>query len=283
MRLALLLALAIPLKGVSAQPPLFSADALAQLYGGYDAGAQTAQWKCTAEQQSRGMHSGWSCVGEGATVSITALLLAQVPEGASLKTYLIASAKPAYDPYGYDCHACQTAIGAAEFTLQGGKWTLEAANPAIGFYGGWGESPGVALVQAGEHKHGVLLCATDSGMGFISSSKVLLLPIGKSVTEVWSLDDEEDDLGAVDPADRQNPAAPHRSSAAFRFLAGEETANSDNTSEYYDIEVISRGDNHDDFSHPTKTQDWTAIYRFSYGRYKLFRRSEFLERREPSK
>ncbi len=277
MRCVLLFVLVAALTPAAAQEPLSARDALATLYPGYDAANGTAPWHCAAEQRAGKAHPGWECTPDYATVSITVLLSAQVPEGGEMKTYLVTSAKPTGPDAGYGCHGCAPAIGAALFAFDGKDWAAEGANPAIGFYGGWGAPPEVSLVQVGPERHGIVLSWTDMGQGFIGASKSLLIPTGKTVCDVWDLDDEEDDLGAIDPSDKMNNLRPHRSSAAFRFLSGDETTNSNGNPDYYDIEVIARGDNHDDWGKPSRSQNWTAIYRFSNGKYRLLKRMQFTE------
>ncbi|MGA2571223.1 MAG: hypothetical protein ABSF23_11950 [Terracidiphilus sp.] len=261
------------------QVPLSTDEALKQLYHDYNPAKKTAQWVCTKEQQSEGMHPGWPCSEEDTTVSVSVIIRTQVTEGDATRVYLATSAKPAPDSEGeYNCHVCAPATGAAVFVWQGQSWKLESANPAIGFWGGWGDPPDVSLVAVGPERHGLLLSSTDLAQGFSSSFKQLLLPLGKSVEEVWSIEDENDDLGAIDPDDRLNKRVPYRSSAAFRFLTGDDgSASPDRQGDYYDIEVISRGYDREDFGHPIKAQNWTEIYTFKDGKYKLVRRTAFTE------
>jgi hypothetical protein len=247
-------------------------DALKNLYRDYDPAKRTARWVCTKDQQVR----GWTCPKEDGTVSVFVMLMAQVPEGDQTRIYLATSAKPSHDPAGeYNCHGCAPAIGAAVFVWQEQRWALESANPAVGFYGGWGDPPDVSLIAVGPRKHGLLLSLDDEGQGFSSSFKQLLLPIGKSVGEVWSIEDENDDLDAYDPNGKLSKLVPCRSSAVFRFLT--EPSATGPASDYYDIEVISRGSSWQDYSHPIKRENWTAVYAFKDGKYKLLRRVVFAE------
>ena len=103
------------LSALSAQEPLSRNEALAQLYNQYDAKTETAKWVCPNEQASEGPHEGWPCAKEYATVSIDVLFTAQLNEGGVEKTYLVASAVPDKAPGGYECEACEPAIGAAVF------------------------------------------------------------------------------------------------------------------------------------------------------------------------
>jgi len=221
------------------------------------------------------MHAGWPCSNEDSIVSVAVILVAQVPEGDTTRVYLATSAKPAQDPMGYDCHACAPAIGAAVFVWRDDHWGLESENPAVGFYGGWGEPSNVNLVQVGPQKHGLLLSSDDEGQGFSSSWKSLLIPLGKTVSEVWTIEDENDNLGAVDPTDKLNPEMPYRASAAFRFDVFDEKHLADTG--YYDIEVISRGKDKEDYGHPFKSENWTEIYRFGGIKYQLLQRKSFVE------
>jgi hypothetical protein len=101
----------------------------------------------------------------------------------------------------------------------------------------------------------------------------------KTVAEVWSIQDEQDNAGALDPADKLNKQVPYRCSAAIRFYAADPDAG--DSAGYYDIEVISRGNSSTDLVH-LKPENWTEIYRFKDGRYKLLSRKEFVEGKKPT-
>jgi hypothetical protein len=257
-----------------AQERLSIVDALKDIYRDYDPDKGTAQWDCTKEQEKEGPHQGWRCDKENATVRISGVLLAEVGEDGTDKTYVVASAVPADAPGGYECHACQPAIGAAVFVAQEGNWALQSANPAIGFYGGWGDAPRVDLVWVGPGKRGFLLTNTDMGQGYASSRKVLLMAVERTIAEVWSMEDEQDNAGAYDPADRANKQVAYRASAGLRFFATD--GEGGGGGEYYDIEVISRGNVSEDLVH-LKPENWTEVYRFKDGKYRLLRREEFVE------
>jgi len=157
----------------------------------------------------------------------------------------------------------------------GQHWVLESANAAVGFYGGWGSPPRIELVQIGPEKHGVLLSVDDMGQGYASSFKRLLTPLGKTVSEVWHIEDEQDNFGAIDPNDKLNRQVPYRSVSAFKFNAG--LSYDGGSPDYYDIEVISRGEDRVDFDHPLKHENWTEIYRFKDGKYRLLSHKDFVE------
>jgi hypothetical protein len=91
---------------------------------------------------------------------------------------------------------------------------------------------------------------------------------------VWKIEDEQDDFGAYDPTDKLAPHLSYRSSAAIKFYA----INSDDggLADYYDIEVISRGNSSKDNLH-LKPESWTEIYRFRDGQYKLLQHRDFIE------
>ncbi len=255
-----------------AQASFSTDDALKQLYHNYNPADKTAQWLCTKEQQSKGMHAGWPCTKENETVSVSTILTARVVEDEADRVYLFTSAKPAHDPEGeYNCHACAPAIGVAVFVWQDQRWITESANISAGFLGGWGDPPSVNFIQVGPDKHGLLLSSDDEGQGFSSSFKVLLIPIGKSVENVWSIQDEDDDFDAIDPDDKSNNPPLYHSSAAIRFFAPKDVNRANST--YYDIEVISRGSSMPDYNHPVKPENWTEIYSFKDGRYRLVRRT----------
>jgi len=264
---------------LSGQGSFSTDEALKQLYHDYDPATRTAQWVCTKEQQREGPHTGWRCIKEDTTVSVSVILMAQVPEGDATRIYLATSAKPAHDPMGeYNCHACAPAIGAAVFVWQSQHWALESANVAIEFSQGWGEPPEIYLVVAGPQEHGLVLSSNDLAQGFAASGKELLLPVGKTVEAVWSIGDESDAFGKVDPTDKANSPPPYRSSAAFRFLSGDDgAAYTGAPSDYYDIEVISRGSSWEDYNHPVKRENWSAIYSFKNGKYRLVRKTSFAE------
>jgi hypothetical protein len=252
---------------VQAQTPLSPEEALRQLYRGYDAATKTARWECTTEQKREGMHAGWPCSQADAPVSISVLLNSVVREGETSRAYFAVSAKPNFDVLGYDCHGCAPAFGAAVFRWKARRWVLESSNPAVGFYGGWGEPPGIELVQVGPTRHGLMLSTSNQGQGYASSRKDLVVPLGRTVLDVWGIQDEADNLGAVDPDDNLNKEVAYKVSATFRFLASSETKKG--LSKYFDIEVTSSGTYRQDSGHPVKPEDWTEIYRFRDGVYRL--------------
>jgi hypothetical protein len=277
--LMFLLILCCSLTTLPAQEPLSQDEALKQLYHKYDPAKETAQWVCTKGQLQTPKSEGWPCWKEDTNVSISVLLMADVQDGSEF--FLVASAKPANDPSGYDCHACAPAIGVAVFTWQAEHWVLQSANAATGFYGAWGEPPDIDLVMVGPNKHGLMLTLEDEGQGFSSSYKGLLVPVDKSVNKVWRIQDEDDDYGAYDPTDKFAIHVKYRSSAAIKFIGSDENSNGRN--DYYDIEVISRGNDMPGTSRRLKDENWTEIYRFSDGKYRLLQHKDFLEIKKPSK
>jgi len=262
MKVALLfLALSCSAVTLPGQTPFSTDDALKQLYHEYDPATKTAQWVCTLEQKSEGMHEGWPCTPEDATVSVSVILAEKVLEGAATKFYIATSAKPANDPGGeYNCHGCRPAVGADVFAWRGQRWDLESASAAIEFSGGWGEPPTVDLIAVGPQKHGLLLSSGDLGQGFQSSFKQLLIPLGKSVEVVWGIQDGGDDTGAIDPDDTADSPPFYQSSATIRFLPGKGDAES--ASDYFNIEVVSRGTSLQDDGHHLSPENWTEIYTF---------------------
>lgn len=281
MKLLWLSVLCLGLAGASwAQEPLSSNAALKQLYRDYDPATKTATWVCTKAQQQP-LHEGWSC-SEGLTkVSVSVELISQLNEGDTDKTYVIASATPANEPNGYDCHACAPAIGVAVFAWRQSQWQLESANAALGFYGGFGEAPTVDLVTIGMQKHGAMLWHQDIAQGYAWSNRWLLAPLNKDVQQVWSIQDENDNLGNVDPTDKLADHIAYRAVATIRFLVNEEATGEPGP--YFDIEVISRGKDREDSDHPMKNENWTEVYRFHAGKYGLLRHSTHLETQHTSR
>jgi hypothetical protein len=280
--LMFLLILCCSLTTLPAQEPLSQDEALKQLYNQYDPATETAQWVCTKGQLIPSPYSeGWPCRKEDTNVSVSVLLMAEVQEDKAEKIYLVASAKPASDPSGYDCHACDPAIGVAVFTWQAEHWVLQSANAATGFWGGWGSPPYVDFVTVGPSKYGLILSLDNEGQGFASSYKVLLVPADKTVSNVWSIEDEQDDYGAYDPTDKFAIHVKYRSTAAIKYIGSDENANDRN--DYYDIEVISRGNDMPGTSHRLKDENWTEIYRFSNGKYRLIQHKNYLEIKKPTK
>ncbi|MGA3134658.1 MAG: hypothetical protein ABSC88_01560 [Terracidiphilus sp.] len=276
MKILILFAICLcALYALPAQEPISRDEALKQIYSQYDAGKETAKWVCTKDQERETAHEGWPCWKEYSTVSISVELIAEVQEGSAEKVYLVTSAKPANNPNGYDCHACAPAIGVGVFTWQAEHWVLESANAAVGFYGGWGSPPWIELMQVGPEKHGLLLSFDDMGQGYAWSFKRLLTPLGKTISDVWSIETEKDNLGAIDPDDKLNKQVPYRSTAAFKFYA--DLSYDGGSPDYYDIEVISRGEDRADFDHPMKHENWTEIYRFKDGKYRLLSHKDFVE------
>ncbi len=231
---------------------------------------------------SKGMHEGWACTPEDATVAVSVILSSQVAEGDAVRYYIVASAKPASDPEGeYNCHACAPAIGAAVFVWKNQRWTLESENTATEFAGGWGDPPSVELVAVGSEKHGLILSYGDEGQGFSSSFSEIIIPLGKNVEKVWSIESGSDDNGAIDPDDKLNSPPPYSSSTTFRFL---KAANgTERLSDYYDIEVTSSGTSWQGPKHPVKAENWTELYRFSGGKYRLMRKTVLTGAKNPEK
>jgi hypothetical protein len=273
-KLILLLMLPGAVAALHAQQPMSRDEALKQVYSQYDAGKETAQWVCTKGQEHEPIHEGWLCQKEYATVSVSVLLMAEVQEEGKEKVYLVSSAKPANFPGNYECHACAPVIGVGVFLWQDQHWTLQSANSAVGLYGEWGSPPQIELVQIGPYKYGLLLSIDSMGQGYASSTKILLASQDKSVSEIWRIEDEQDDEGAYDPTDKFAVHLLYRSSAAIRFYA----TNQENGSlaNYYDIEVISRGTSSKDNVH-SRPENWTEIYRFKEGKYNLLRHRNFIE------
>jgi hypothetical protein len=269
---------------LSAQTPLSQDEALAQMYGNYDANTKTATLPCTDAQRienSKSNGSWWPCYENDSVVSVEIILMATVststdPKHKIEETYLVTSAAPAHDPLGFDCHSCEPAIGVAQFVRQDLKWKLEGANPTVGFYGSWGGPPSVSLMAIGPSKHGVLLSEDNGGQGYMFGSKWLLAPIGKTVAEVWNIQDEQDNFGAYDPKGVDGPSVRYRSSAAIRFSCIFD-ASCAGGGGYFDIEVISRGQDQTGPTSKLKAQNWTNVYLFKDGGYKLVRHQRFIE------
>lgn len=267
-----------------AQTPLSQDDALRQMYGNYDASTKTATLPCTDAQRidnAKTHGSWWPCYENYSAVSAEIILMATVPTWRDPKhkieeIYLVTSAVPAHAPLGFDCHSCEPAIGVAQFVWQDQKWNLEKANPTVGFYGSWGGPPFVNLMAIGPSQYGVLLSEDYGGQGYTDGSKWLLAPIGKTVAEVWNIHDEHDDFGAYDPKGVDGPSIRYRSAAAIRFscIFDDSCANGNG---YFGIEVISRGLDRTGPKGSLKAQNWTDVYRFKDGKYKLVRRQGFFE------
>ncbi len=247
--------------GLRAQEPLSQDEALKQIYSQYDAQKKTAQWACMKDQ----WRFLWQCSKENSIVSVSVLLMSQVVENGVQKIYLVASAAPNDDSLGgFQCHVCQPAIGVGVFAWQSKHWALQSVNAVVGAFGGYGYPPGVELVQIGPEKHGILLSANDLTHGHYADFKRLLIPLGKTVTEVWSVTVEQNN--GVDTED-------YESKATFKFF----TAGDGSSKDYYDIEVISKGNSSQDGEH-LKPENWTEIYRFEGGKYKLLSHKDFIEK-----
>jgi hypothetical protein len=255
-----------------------------QMYGTFDPSAKTATLSCTDQQRvdnekTRG--SWWPCYKDSSVVSVEIILMATVPVWIDSKhkieeTYLVTSAVPAHAALGFECHSCEPAIGVARFVWQDQTWKMENANATVRFYGSWGRPPFVDLVAIGPSHYGVLLSTDDGGQGYMYGYKWLLAPIGKTVTEVWKIQDEQDNFGAYDPKGVDGPSIRYRSAAAIRFscIFDDSCANGNG---YFDIEVISRGLNVAGPKSSLKAQNWTDVYQFKDGKYKLVRHQVFIE------
>ena len=262
----------------AAQEPLSQDEVLRQIYSNYDAKTKTAQWVCTEGQKRKiGTQEGWWCNAQDLAVTVELLQMSLVWEGNAAKTYAVASAKP---PKDYDCHSCEPAVGVGVFVWKDLRWVLESANPAVGFYGEFGSPPSVDLINAGPDKYGVILSTGFGGQGYYSSRKALILPCGSTASEVWSIDDEEDNYGAYDPSGENGPKVRYRSWAALRFTPSEDERGQ--FREFYDLEVSSRGLDRRGPKASLRSENWTETYRFSDGKYKLISHKDFLEVEKPN-
>jgi len=264
------------LPALAAQEPLSPDVALGQLYPDFDPDTQTASWDCAKVLQTQSRDpKNWPCSLGSGKVAVSLVLAAQVWDREISKLFLVSSAHLASEK-DFSCHACQPTIGMAVFVWRTSRWVLESASPTVGKYGSWGEPPDIMLLRVGPDKYGILLSKEDGGQGYSWSERHLLIPIGKTVHEVWSIQDEQDNSGAVDPTDPDAPHVAYRSSAAFKFIAREDDDGS-GPSDYFDIEVISRGIGRQDYGHPLQTENWTEVYRFRDGEYRLLSRKDFTE------
>lgn len=267
-----------------AQTPLSQDEALKQMYGNYDANTKTATLSCTDAQRvdnEKTHGSWWPCYKDSSVVSVEIILTATVPKWTDPKDkieelYLVTSAVPAHANSGFDCHSCEPAIGVAEFIWQDQKWKSEKANATVGFYGSFGGPPLVDLVAIGPSRYGVLLSVDDGGQGYMFGSKWLLAPIGKTVAEVWKIQDEQDNFEAYDPKGVDGPSIRYRSAAAMRFscILNGSCANGNG---YFDIEVISRGADETGPKRSLRAQNWTDVYQFKDAKYQLVRHQRFNE------
>jgi hypothetical protein len=198
------------------------------------------------------------------------MLLAEVREGDVEKTYLVASAHPAE----FECHMCSPSIGVAVFAWDGKAWILESANAAVGFYGEYGDAPESDLVLIGPKKHGVILWNGDLTQGYSASTKRLLAPVGKTVSQTWWIRDEQDNAGAVDPDDKSADHALYHAEATFKFTWNDDMPDGE---EYYDIIVMSRG------TDEKGNANWTKVFRFRDGQYRLLSAATFVETKTVAK
>lgn len=269
---------------VRAQKPLSQDEALKQMYGNYDISTRTAKLPCSDAQRvenSKSPGSWWPCYQDKSTVTVEIILMATVPKFTDSKqkseeVYLVTSAVPAHAASGFDCHSCEPAIGVAQFVWQDQGWKLENGNSIVGFYGSWGNPPTLNLVAIGPSHYGVMLSDDFGGQGYMSGSKWLLAAVGNTVAEVWRIQDEQDDFGAYDPRGVDGPSIRYRSVAAIRFgcILDESCGNGNG---YFDLEVISRGSDESGATASLKAENWTAVYQFKDGKYKLVRHQDFIE------
>jgi hypothetical protein len=252
-----------------AQEPLSQDEALKQIYSQYDEGKKTAQaqWVCDKDREI----PVWPCSDEFKTVSVSVLLMSEVVEDGTKKIYLAASAKPNDASWQglFQCHLCRPAIGVGVFAWQSKHWVLQSANAAVGAFSGYGDPPAIELVQIGPEKHGLMLSADDLTHGNYASFKVLLAPLGGTVAEVWSVTIKQNYGDGCD--------LHCDSSATFKFF----DANDANSGDYYDIEAISRGNYREDDTH-LKPENWTEIYRFKDGEYRLLSHKDFNDANRPA-
>jgi hypothetical protein len=267
-----------------AQTPLLQDEALKQMYGNYDVSTKTTKLPCTDAQRvdNSKMHgSWWPCYEDDSVASVEIILMASVPIRTDLKhkieeTFLVTSAVPAHAVSGFDCHSCEPVIGVAQFAWQDQKWKLESSNATVGSHGAWGGPPFVDLVAIGPSQYGILLSEDDGGQGYMYGSRWLLAPFGRTVAEVWKIQDEQDNFGAYDPKGVYGPSIRYRSVAAIRFscILEDSCANGNG---YFDIEVISRGLDESGPKSSLKAQNWTDVYQFKDGKYKSVRHQSFIE------
>jgi hypothetical protein len=286
MKTSLILVLICFLGALRAQEPISQDKVLKQLYGNYDPGTQTATLACSDAQRANNAKlpgSWWPCYKDESVVSVQVIVMATVsiwqdPTHKNDETFIVTSAAPAHADSGFDCHSCAPAIGVAQFVWQDQSWKLAAANATVDFYGEWGRPPSVNLIAIGPSRYGFLLSQDFGGQGYEEDSMWLLAPIGKNITEIWKLQDEQDDFGAYDPKGVDGPPIRYRSAAAIRFdcIFDDSCGNGNG---YFDIEVISRGFDESGAKRSLKAQNWTDVYQFKDGKYKLARHQTFIESR----
>ncbi|MFZ1084654.1 MAG: hypothetical protein WAN35_06800 [Terracidiphilus sp.] len=243
-----------------APQPFAQDEALKQIYSQYNAQKKTARWGCAKDQEYV-----FPCTKEYSTVSISVLLKSEVIENGVKKIYIAASATPndiALQPF--QCHLCRPAIGVGVFAWQSQHWVLQSANAAVGAFSGYGDPGAVELAQIGPEKHGLLLSANDLTHGHYASFKVLLIPLGQTVSDVWHIVVDQNDGVDTDLDETK---------ATFKFFNATDSI----SSKYYDIEVISKGNSSQDGEH-LKPENWTEIYHFADGKYKLLRHANSIKK-----
>jgi hypothetical protein len=103
-------------------------------------------------------------------------------EGGAEKRYLITATYPT--DKDYQCHACSTIIGAAEFRQDDSHWELEAFSPYVCRGPEFGADPDVTLVKIGPDRYGVSLTSSHSDMAGESESVRIVATVGNWIGDV---------------------------------------------------------------------------------------------------
>ena len=266
-KIGLLLLLTFACSALQAQTMLSYAQVLGKIYNHYDDTTQTAELTCVTQAELRER----TCSNGVAAEEVEVLLLSE----AGNKLYVVTSATPVDHWNGSNCHACAPELGVAIFAWHENRWEIESINTKVGKYGSWGRPPGANLISLGP-EYGVLLSLDDESGGESYSSTVLLAPIGKTVDEVWRIHDEQDDYGDYDPKGVDGSSIRYRFSSAIRFDCIF-TDSCSNGNGYFDIEVISRGNDYDFEKKQYISKNFTDVYSFKDGKYVRVRHKVFRE------
>ena len=230
-------------------------QAMRTFYGNYDVRRQTSITQLPKNTTSL------PAPGEE-QMTVRVLFHSFVGEPVARSLFLVTYAVPSNDDT-YECHVCAPVIGMSVFSWSGGKWTMDASNPAVTLAGEWGKPPRhVELVQIGSHRTAVKIIDVGKGNGETTVVLDILVPWNHTVKLGLQRTVADDDKGLCDPTGL--PCYQNHRTISF-------TPHDD--AEYFDIELKLTGTDLP-LNGPTphgrsRKVSGLEIFRFDNGTYRL--------------
>jgi len=238
------------------------AAAMTTLFGNFDPATQTS---ISDVPQTMGFNLSGSLFEVGDEIKIRPFWLSPVVEAGTSKMVLLTYAVPlnlqpllqGEEPF--TCHACAPLIGAAVFTMTGGKWEHESFAVVVARAGAWGQPPkSIRVINIGPQRIGIEITDTGTGQGETTMAKRLFVPWAGKVNEALMTivsDDNKGNCGTDLP-----PCYANRK--RLEFVAGK-------NADYYDIIMTLSGtDMADSRQYGVKRVHGVERFKFTEEKYK---------------